>query len=914
MAFLSLVVGGMFLAPSSNAQTTFTWSPTGADFVWSQKKNWSPTTAPGNNAVAAFVWNSASTGLTSTNDRTGIVITNLLFTTNAGASTLLGNAVTLSNNGSINNLSGNTQTIGFAGITLATGFTVNAASNGIIVNSAITNGGNLLTVTGGNNTSLNGILSGTGGLTKTGAGTLTLHTNNSYGGATVIGGGVVVAAQLANSGTNSSIGSGSAIVFSNSGGLLRYTGGSVTINRGVDLVGSGGFDISNSATALTLSGSISNSGALVKQGGGTLVLSGSNTYSGGTFVGAGVLQVGAGGVTGTLGGGNVTNDASLVFNRTGGLLVTNVISGSGTLAKTGAGTVTLSGANTYTGSTLISEGALQIGNGGTTGSLSTSSAITNNGTLIFNRSDNIAQGTTFSAGAISGTGMLVKNGAGTLTLGSANTYSGTTTINAGALRATNAAALGTTAAGTTVANGAALELAGGIAIGAEALTLNGSGISGGGALRNISGSNSYGGLITLGSNARINSDSGTLNLTNTGTITGTNTISVGGAGNTIIQSVIGTGVGGVVKDGAGTLILSGSNTFTGGIDIHAGVLQVGSDANLGGSGASVEFDQTGTGVLRTTAGFSSGRDYVFSTAGTLDVTTNSLVLNGLLSGGGTLIKTGAGTLVINTDSNAQFGGMLISAGALQVGNGGGVGALNSGNITNNSHVIFNRTGELLVTNDISGTGIVTKEGAGTVTLAGNGTYSGQTVVSAGALVLSNTSGNAISGSSIRVDGGSQLVLAADNQIGDSTGLILNGGTFIVGTGSAGYSDVLGTLTVSASSTIDLGAFAGRHTIQFADSSAISWAEGAILTITNWQGIAMESGEAGQILFGIGGLTSTQLAQIYWADQEIQGGALIGNDGELTPIPEARVVWGAAALLAAVVWRERRRVRSFLRRG
>ncbi len=61
----------------------------------------------------------------------------------------------------------------------------------------------------------------------------------------------------------------------------------------------------------------------------------------------------------------------------------------------------------------------------------------------------------------------------------------------------------------------------------------------------------------------------------------------------------------------------------------------------------------------------------------------------------------------------------------------------------------------------------------------------------------------------------------------------------------------------------------------------------------------------EILFGSGGLTSTQLAQVYWANENINGGTLIGGNGELAPIPEARVVWGAAAIAAVVFWRERR---------
>src|SRR5213075_3023624 len=109
------------------------------------------------------------------------------------------------------------------------------------------------------------------------------------------------------------------------------------------------------------------------------------------------------------------------------------------------------------------------------------------------------------SGVVSGAGSLTKSGAGTLTLSGANTYSGLTTISAGVLNIQNNTALGTTAAGTSVTSGAALQIQGGITVGAEALTLSGTGISSDGALRNISGANSYAGDITLGSAIRINS-------------------------------------------------------------------------------------------------------------------------------------------------------------------------------------------------------------------------------------------------------------------------------------------------------------------------------------------------------------------------------------------------------------------------
>jgi autotransporter-associated beta strand protein len=172
-------------------------------------------------------------------------------------------------------------------------------------------------------------------------------------------------------------------------------------------------------------------------------------------------------------------------------------------------------------------------------------------------------------------GGLTKTGLEALVLNGANTYTGLTTINKGALLAQNSSALGTTDTGTTIASGAALWLAGGISIGNEALTLSGDPVSYTGALRNVVNDNTYGGLITLGSNTRIYADTGTLTLSNAGTITGNGySLVVGGPGNVSIASVIGTGAGSLLKSstGTGAVTLSAANTYSGATSIGNGTL------------------------------------------------------------------------------------------------------------------------------------------------------------------------------------------------------------------------------------------------------------------------------------------------------------------------------------------------------
>jgi len=193
----------------------------------------------------------------------------------------------------------------------------------------------------------------------------------------------------------------------NSGTITLTDAAGLTINGPSASLSIAGNAITNDAPLafntvgnLSVNTDINGAGSLTTLGVGTLTLTGANTYSGTTTIIAGTLQVGNGGTTGTLGIGALTNNGALAFNRSDTITIAYLISGSGALIQSGIGTTILTAANSYTGTTTISAGTLQVGNGGTTGSLGTG-AVVNNATLSYLRSDSINV-----TNAISGSGTL----------------------------------------------------------------------------------------------------------------------------------------------------------------------------------------------------------------------------------------------------------------------------------------------------------------------------------------------------------------------------------------------------------------------------------------------------------------------------------------------------------------------------
>ncbi len=277
--------------------------------------------------------------------------------------------------------------------------------------------GNL--TTGSDNTSrfFTGGLSGAGGLIKTGTGTFILAGVNTNAGGVAVNDGILQLQNgqaVADTAMLSATGSGTARL------LSSETVGAISGNGIIDL---GANTLTVAGTALSnFSGVISGTGGLVKTGTERLVLSGANTFAGPIQISAGTIEIGNGGTTGSIAAGaTITNDATLVVNRSNDLTLANRIEGSGHLVKRGAGTLTLdNNANSYTGGIEIQGGTL-AGN-----TLAIRGDIVNEGTLSI-----LDIGSNTFSGVISGSGNVVVDGADRLTLAGANTFSGGLTIKNG---------------------------------------------------------------------------------------------------------------------------------------------------------------------------------------------------------------------------------------------------------------------------------------------------------------------------------------------------------------------------------------------------------------------------------------------------------------------------------------------------
>lgn len=574
-----------------------------------------------------------------------------------------------------------------SGLIVAKGTT--AASNLVINKDLLLTGAagvRTLTLDGtnlGNNTFAGLIANGTDGgasvvsLTKNGASLWILSGTNSYSGTTTLSAGTLVVSSSANLGNGSAANS---LVFN--GGTLRADGAFTSPStRGVTMTGAG--TINTNGNALTIGGIITGAGALTKTGAADLTLSNDNTFTGTTTITAGKVVM-----TNAL----ALQNSSYTTTGSNGTIGLDVTSG-------------------------LSSGNLTLG--GLAGAVNLVSAFTAGyGTvtqLTLNPQAGISN--TYSAVIANGSGnmALTKTGAGTQVLSGTNTYSGATTITAGILNANASAALGNGSATNT------LVFDGGILQAAAAIT-----------------------------------SAATRGVTMTGTgIIDTNNFAISIAGNI-------TDAGGLTKNGFGTLTLSGTNNYSGVTTVNLGTLAIANETALA-SNTAAKLNVKGGTFLRLnvnaagTNGFTVanldallGNISVANTAAqglqfgvTIAIdTTNAggsftqgnafTDSTGAFGGKISLTKVGSGTLVLD-ETNTYTGTTTLSVGTLEV-----TGSIaTSSNIINNAALLFNSGSAQSFPNPITGTGTISKSGAGTLTLAGSNTISGTTTITAGDLTLSN---------------------------------------------------------------------------------------------------------------------------------------------------------------------------------
>ncbi|KZL02248.1 MULTISPECIES: autotransporter domain-containing protein [unclassified Pseudovibrio] len=571
------------------------------------------------------------------------------------------------------------------------------------------NGGTLDVVNSGASLDVSSNLSGTGGLTKTGNGTLILSGANSYNGGTKVEAGTLQGDITSlnshiNTAANTSVvfdqdtnghylaimwGAGS-LVKEGSGTLIlsgynSYTGGTVinegkvqgdakTLQGDILTAASTSVEFVQSAAG-TYADNMSGEGALEKYGSYNLTLTGTNSYSGGTTIGAGSLTGNTNSLQGDI---KMVGSTHAIFDQNMDGTLSGDLSGEGSLVKLGTGTIVLTGSNTHTGGNYIVGGTVSVDNitklgtgtstfdGGTlslshaTGTQTASSlALRNTGATL----DVVNAGATLDVTSdLSGSAYLTKTGAGTLVLSGSNTYTGGTSVEAGRLK------------GTT---------------------------------DNVQGN------VEIAANAELELDQ-ELNGTFAGNISG------GGQ---------------LIKSGVSNIMLTGTNSYAGGTLINGGLLSVSHMAQLGTGEVTLN-----GGTFQTTGNSDLSFDNfdLDSAGGELDVSSKSLALTGDISSTGELEKSGTGKLVLDGASNSVGGGTTVENGALIVGSSfgksgvelisdvkvessgvlGGHGTI-KGNVTNNNGRIApgNSIGVTTINGDYSGTGTLEIEVEGDTKLA-----------------------------------------------------------------------------------------------------------------------------------------------------------------------------------------------------
>jgi autotransporter-associated beta strand protein len=909
---------------SANAVTiaprTDTWTGAGANGQWTNPSNWAGGVAPSVGDILLFGPGAARLANTN-NFAAGTAFNSIDFTsagyTLGGASVLLENAVDASHATGANTINV-ALTLGGPDSIVAGGSSTSLTDGG-----AIALGASNLTVSGGaGSVVFTKAISGTGGLTDNSSGTVTLQATNSYSGGTTVGAGtlvlddttgVAISGPLSTSGLvqlalSNQIATGATVTVSTSGTLdlnghtntvagLILINGSVTTEAGTlttksvtdtgtsSFAGnwalpSAGTVTANSSSTLTVSAVISGSASLTMNGSGTVVFhaAAANTYTGGTTVQSGTLQLNdTGGLAIpaglTIGGG--ASAARVQMGTTGQILTTipvNINSG---------GTLDLNGFSYTVASLVLNNGAVTTGAGTiTTKTVSNTgaSSIAGHWALPATATITANPGSTLTISAvISGAFGLTEAGTGTLKIqgAAANTYTGTTLDQAGTLLLDNSAGVAIPAGltvGTVGTSLVQLQASNQIS-GTATVTVNSLGTF------DLNGFNNTIGSLVL-SSGTVTTEAGTLSaktVTDTGTssIAGhwalptAATVTVNPSSTLNVSAVIsGSGVS-LTKAGTGTLSLQGTaaNTY-GTTTVQSGTLLL-DDTGGVAIPAALTIGTTGTSLVQLLASnqIGSTATVVVDSPGTFDLNGQNNTIGALVLNSGT-VTTEAGTLsvksVTDTGTSSIAGNWALPAA---------------------STVTVSPSATLNVSAVISGGFGLAKAGGGTLSFqetAAN-TYTGTTTVQSGTLLLDDTGGVAIPGALTVGTAATSLVqLQASNQIAGSAVVTVDGfGTFDLN----GQSNSVLSLVLS-SGTVTTGAGTlTTKTINDTGASSFSgnWALPATASITVNPSSTLTIGAAISGAFGLskGGTGTLVLngTNSYTGPTTIFGGTLLVNGSQ-----------------------------------